>query len=79
MAALPTTRFVPGPVFDNISLDLMGPFIIKDAVKKRLSGKTWIVVYVCHASGATAMEVMENYSTDSFLIAFRKYICLSVL
>ena len=77
MAALPTTRFVPGPVFDNISLDLMGPFIIKDAVKKRVSGKTWIVVFVCHASGATAMEVMENYSTDSFLIAFRKYISMN--
>ena len=74
MAPLPKSRFVPGAAFKDISLDLFGPLIIKDSVKKRTSGKTWGMLVVCHRTSAVAIEVMEAYSTNAFLLAFRKYI-----
>ena len=74
MAPLPKSRFVPGAAFKDISLDLFGPLIIRDSVKKRTSGKTWGMLVVCHRTSAVAIEVMEAYSTNAFLLAFRKYI-----
>ena len=48
--------------------------IIRDSVKKRTSGKTWGMLFVCYRTSAVAIEVMEAYSTNAFLLAFRKYI-----
>ena len=45
---------------------------VKDFVKRRTSRKSWGLMIVCQATGAVAMEVMESYSKDSFLMAFRR-------
>jgi len=74
MSALPPTRCLPSPPFSNVAIDIFGPISVKDFVKKRTSRKSWGLMIVCQAVGAVAMEVMESYSKDSFLMAFRKFI-----
>ena len=73
MAPLPEERSQATDPFKNVALDLFGPVEIRDAVKKRSKGKVWILVVVCQASGAVTLEVVESYSTDSFLMAFRRF------
>ena len=72
MSALPPTRCLPSPPFSSVALDIFGPMSVKDFVKRRTSRKSWGLMIVCQATGAVAMEVMESYSKDSFLMAFRR-------
>jgi hypothetical protein len=45
-------------------------------VKKRTTGKGWGVIFVCTASSAIHLELTESYSTDAFLQALRRFMCL---
>jgi hypothetical protein len=42
-------------------------------VKKRQVGKGWGVVFVCTTTSALHVEFMDTYSTDSFLLALRRF------
>ena len=44
-------------------------------VNKRKTNKSWGVIFVCMATSAIHIELTESYSTDSFLQAFRRFIC----
>jgi Family of unknown function (DUF5641) len=76
IAPLPEYRLGPQPVFSTTAVDLFGPLEYKDMVRKRITGKGWGVVFVCTASSAIHLELTENYSTDSFLQALRRFMCL---
>jgi len=76
MAPLPHTRIGPAPIFDSVQIDLFGPLEYTDMVKKRTTGKGWGVMFVCTASSAIHLELTESYSTDSFLQALRRFMCL---
>ena len=39
MGPLPNERLKPSPAFAYTALDLFGPFLIRDSVKKRTKGK----------------------------------------
>ena len=76
MAPLPEERLTPAPVFNSVALDLFGPLEIRDLVKKRVTGKGWGVIFVCMATSAIHLELAESYSTESFLQALRRFICI---
>ena len=76
MAPLPEFRVKPAPVFYTTSLDLFGPVLIIDTVKRRTSRKAWGVVFCCTATGAIHLETTENYSCDSFLQALKRFMNL---
>jgi hypothetical protein len=59
-----------------MAVDLFGPLQYKDMVKKRVTGKGWGVIFVCTASSAIHLELTESYSTDSFLQALRRFMCM---
>ena len=73
-------RAKPTPVFHTLSIDLFGPMEIKDNVIKRVGrrntiGKVWGILFCCTATGAINIDVQEDYSTDSTLMALRRHIC----
>ncbi len=44
-------------------------------MKKRQVGKGWGVVFVCTTTSAIHVEFVDTYSTDSFLLALRRFMC----
>ena len=76
MAPLPTSRMIMSPTFNEISLDLFGPFEIKDTVKQRSRKKVWGLVVNCIVTRAVHIDVTEDYGTDTFLQVLRKFVSL---
>ena len=76
MAPLPTSRLVMSPTFNEISIDLFGPYEIKDAVKQRCKRKVWGIILNCVATRAVHIDITENYGTESILFTLRKFISL---
>lgn len=63
------------PAFYTSQVDLFEPFTSFSNVNKRASIKVWFVLYVCCVTGAIDVKIMENYSADSFLLAFVRFSC----
>ena len=76
MAALPENRLAIAPIFNTTSIDLFGPLLIKDTVKKRVTMKVWGFIATCAATRAIHIDLTDSYSTDSILQTIRKFITL---
>jgi transposase InsO family protein len=76
MAPFHSSRIGPTPIFSSVAVDLFGPLEFRDMVKKRVTGKGWGVIFVCTATTAIHIELTESYSTDSFLQALRRFVCM---
>ena len=63
------------PAFHNTQVDICGPFDSYSNANKRAKIKVWFVIFCCSATGAADSKVMEDYSTDSFLLAFIRFSC----
>ena len=63
------------PAFFNVQVDLCGHFESYSNVNKRAKVKIWLVIFCCSTTGATDIKVMEDYSTDSFILAFIRFAC----
>ena len=75
MGDLPDVRTSISPPFQNILLDLFGPFTIKDdCVKKgpRVHKKVWGVLVSCCSTRAVYLDVATNYDTESILHCIRR-------
>lgn len=73
MADLPPERARPAAPFEYTSVDLFGPYHVKDDVKKRVSLKVWGVVFCCMASRAIHTELVSTLSTEGFLLAYLRF------
>ncbi|XP_038137922.1 uncharacterized protein LOC119781503 [Cyprinodon tularosa] len=73
MGDLPPERAEPAPPFKFTSVDLFGPYHVRDDVKKRVTIKVWGVVFCCMASGAIHTELASSLSTESFLMAYQRF------
>ncbi|XP_058477623.1 uncharacterized protein LOC131448851 [Solea solea] len=73
MADLPPERTEPAAPFEFTSVDLFGPYQVKDDVKKRVTLKVWGVVFCCMASRAIHTELANTLSTESFLMAYQRF------
>jgi hypothetical protein len=56
--------------------DLFGPLLISGSVNKSSTGKAWGVIFVCTSTSLAHVEIAETYSTESFLIAVRRFMAL---
>ena len=70
MTILDPVRTQPSPPFTHTAMDLAGPFLVADAVKKRVTKKVWVCIAVCRYTSAVNLEVVEDYSTNAFLQIF---------
>ena len=67
MADLPTDT-LDGPPFTNCRVDMFGPFLIKEVLKR------YRALFTCLASTAVHIECTCSMDTDSFIQALRQFI-----
>ena len=76
MGALPSVRTSPAAPFEYTTLDLFGPYCVRDSVKRRTKKKIWGVVFSCMASRAIHADLVEDLSTEGFLKAYHRFTAL---
>ena len=69
-------RLQPAPAFYHTSLDLFGPFLIRDTVKKRTKTKGYGVIFTCVATRAVYLDLVDGYATKDFLVTFRRFVTI---
>ena len=62
MGDLPPERTEPAAPFEYTSVDLFGPYQVKDDVRKRVTLEVWGVVFCCMASRAIHTELADRKS-----------------
>ena len=72
MAELPTDRLKQVPPFTSSAVDYFGPFYIREGRKEM---KRYGVLFTCMASRAIHLEIATSLTTDSFLNAYRRFVC----
>ena len=77
MGDLPEDRFSLGSSpFTWMSLDLMGPTLVKGVVNSRATMKAWPLIIVCRSTGAVHTQLMHNYGTEAFLLQWSNFVAL---
>ncbi|XP_068221310.1 uncharacterized protein [Palaemon carinicauda] len=72
MADLPKDRVEMSSPFTYSAVDYLGPFIIKEGRKEL---KRYGVLFTCMSTRAIHIETAHSLSTDSFLNAYRRFVC----
>ena len=73
MANLPTYVTCPSPPWLYLTLDYAGPFSCYDEVKRRVSRKVWLVIFVCLTTKAVEVLPCPDYDTDSFIKVVQRF------
>ena len=76
MGKLPIERLKPAPAFFHSMVDLFGPYLIKGEVNKRTTMKVYGIIITDLLTRAVYVDVAADYTTDSFLMVFRRFVCL---
>ena len=71
MASLPKDRVTPAPPFTFCGVDFFGPFLVK--LGRKLV-KRYGCIFTCLACRAVHIEVSQTLVTDSFILAWRRFI-----
>ena len=71
MPPIPTERVSVAVPFTNTAVDYFGPLYIK---VKRDTQKVWVCLYTCLTTQAVHLELMQDMSTEQFLLGFRRFI-----
>ncbi|KAK7944873.1 hypothetical protein WMY93_000601 [Mugilogobius chulae] len=72
MADLPVARLrLFKPAFYSTGMDCFGPFLVKLG---RRQEKRWGILFKCLTTRAVHIDLLSSIDTDSFLMAFRRFI-----
>ena len=63
------------PAFFTSQVDIFGPVSSYSNVNKRATVKLWFVVFCCCSTTAIDVKTMEDYTTESFILAFTRFAC----
>jgi len=76
MGNLPRVRVSPpSRAFLNCGLDYAGPILIRSMSGRGVvSRKAYIVLFVCMATRAVHLEIVDGYSTPAFLGAYARFV-----
>ena len=75
MGSLPSQRVHLSRPFSKTGLDYAGPFRIKSVKGREIrSSKGYLALFVCLATKAVHMEVVDDLTTASFLGALRRFV-----
>ena len=61
------------PAFYFTQVDLLGPLESYHGVNKRSKMKIWVIVCCCCTTGAVDWKVMENSTSSSFILGFKRF------
>ena len=70
MAQLPVERASMEPAFTNVGVDFAGPLYVKVSTKE--NKKAYICLFSCMATRAVHLELVEDLSTEQFLLALNR-------
>ncbi|XP_039311339.1 uncharacterized protein LOC120359094 [Solenopsis invicta] len=74
MGDLPDVRINPSRPFQHTGVDYAGPFHVLPIVGRgQRTHKAYVVVFVCLATRAIHLELANDYTSDGFLAAFRRF------
>ena len=73
--AVSTHNLNVAPPFYVCQTDICGPFKAFDLCIKRKTIKIWLIVFCCATTSTTSIKVMEDYGTESFILAFIRFAC----
>ena len=73
MGPLPEQRLKPSPAFNQVMIDLFGPYSVRGEVQKRTSGKAYGVIFTDMVMRAVHIEAVLGYDTSSFLQALSRF------
>ena len=76
MSSLPPVCTSPAAPFEYTTLDLFGPYAVRDSVRRRVKKKVWGVVFSCMASRAVHADLVEDLSTEGFLKTYQRFTAL---
>ena len=63
------------PAFYNTQVDVVGHFDSYSNANKRAKLKIWFCVFCCSTTGAVDCKIMDDYSTEAFILAFIRFAC----
>ena len=74
MGELPKTRVRPSLTFERAGVDYVAPINVR-LTKTRGKGtlKGYIAIFVCMATKAVHIEVVEDYTSEAFIAAFHRF------
>lgn len=74
MGQVPSLRVAAGfPAFINTAMDLFGPLKIK--LNRKTLKDAQVIIFTCMTTRAIHLELVSDKSTDTFLMAFRRFAC----
>ena len=77
MADLPNDRMLPGQKpFTSTGIDLFGPMLVKRTTGTRSNNalvKRYGIIFICMTVRAIHLELTNDLSTDSFIMALRRF------
>lgn len=71
-APLPRDRVEESPPFETVGVDFAGPLYVK--TKKGQMEKAYIALITCAVTRAVHLELVSDMSTETFLLAFKRFI-----
>ena len=73
MADLPEARFDTCRCFNSVGIDFFGPLLTKTG-HRGSQQKRYCLLITCLSTRAVHLELAQSLSTDSFLMALRRFI-----
>ena len=71
MTPLPPLRVTEATPFSRTGLDYLGPLFLKSAKGAK---KIWICLFTCLVIRAVHLEVVQDMTSEEFLLCFRGFI-----
>ncbi|XP_066916885.1 uncharacterized protein [Clytia hemisphaerica] len=75
MGPISESNLTVAPAFYASQVDLSGPYLSFSPSHKRTTVKIWLVVICCSTTSAISIKVMDDYSTDWFILSFTRFAC----
>ncbi len=75
MGQIPTIRVNPNyPAFSHTAIDMFGPLQIR--LNRKTMKEAQVIIFTCTTSRAIHLELCTDKSTDTFIMAFRRFASL---
>ncbi|XP_041451592.1 uncharacterized protein LOC121405064 [Drosophila obscura] len=75
MADLPKEQLDGSHAFEITGVDFCGPLFYKPEARNKAIIKCYVCVFICFATKAIHLELIQHWSTVSFLHGLKRFIC----
>ena len=73
MGPIPSINLCIAPAYYACQIGIFGPFKSYSSANKRATIKVWFLMFCCCTTGAIDIRTMEDYSSDSVVMAFIRF------